>query len=170
MKKPLDHLILTIRKYKVTVDVDLAEVYGVSTGRLNEQVKRNGDRFPKDFVFQLNRQELATLISQMATSNPEITDNHYDGVLMSQFVTSKRGGRRTLPYAFTEHGALMAANVLSSPEAVKMSVYVVRAFVKQRELFLTQSDVLKKNLRSWMPNSCNMMMFSRSSGVNFSPS
>ena len=95
-------------------------------------------------MFQITRQKLAELKSQFAISNSEDPDFHYDGALKSQFATSKHGGRRTLPYAFTEHGALMAANVLNTPEAVKMSVYVVRAFIKQRELLLTHSDILKK--------------------------
>ena len=144
MKQPLDTLILAIRNRKVIFDADLAEIYGVSTRRLNEQVKRNVDRFPSDFVFRITRQELAELKSKFAISNCEDPDFQYDGALKSQFATSKRGGRRTLPFAFSEHGALMAANVLNSPEAVKMSVYVVRAFIKQRELILTQSDILKK--------------------------
>lgn len=144
MKQPLDTLILSIRKQKVIFDVDLAAIYGVETKILNQAVKRNIDRFPSDFVFQITRQELAGLKSQIVTSNSQSDENQYDGALKSQFVTSKRGGRRTLPYAFTEHGALMAANVLNTPEAVKMSVYVVRAFIKQRELLLTQSDILKK--------------------------
>jgi len=142
--KPLDSLILTIRKEKVILDADLAEIYGVSTKRLNEQVKRNTDRFPSDFVFQLSGEKIGFLKSQIATSNMPPTDLQYDGVLKSQIVASKRGRRRTVPYAFTEHGALMAANVLNSPEAVKMSVYVVRAFIKQRQLILTQADILKQ--------------------------
>jgi len=142
--KPLDSLILTIRKEKVLLDADLAEIYGVSTKRLNEQVKRNADRFPRDFVFQLTAGEGAALRSQIVTSNTQLPEFQYDGVLKSQFATSRRGGRRTAPYAFTEHGALMAANVLNSPEAVKMSVYVVRVFIKQRQLIFTQADILKQ--------------------------
>ena len=120
----VDSLIRTIRGQKVLLDADLASLYGVPTKRLNEQVKRNAERFPEDFVFQLTNAETAAL--------------------RSQFATSKRGGRRTLPHAFTEHGALMAANVLNSPEAVKMSVHVVRAFIKQRELLAAQAATLKK--------------------------
>jgi hypothetical protein len=144
MNKPLDSLILTIRGQKVVLDADLAEIYGVPAKRLNEQVKRNADRFPDDFMFQLKSGEWRNLKSQIATSSSEYTDNKSDALNRSRFVTGSHGGRRTLPYAFTEHGALMAANVLNSPEAVKMSVYVVRAFIKQRELLMAQSDVLKK--------------------------
>jgi len=147
MNKPLDSLILTIRDQKVLLDADLAAIYGVPTKRLNEQIKRNAERFPKDFVFQLTAAELATLRSYFATSKAELTDFQCDGGLRSQIATLKSGRgqhRKYLPYAFTEHGALMAANVLNSPEAVKMSVYVVRAFIKQRELLMAQSDVLKK--------------------------
>lgn len=124
----VDSLILTIRGEKVLLDADLASIYGVPTKRLNEQVKRNADRFPEDFRFQLTRDEAEeALLSR------------------SQTATLKRGQNiKYLPYAFTEHGALMAANVLNSPEAVKMSVHVVRAFVKQRELIAGQAEILKK--------------------------
>jgi len=108
-------LIRTIRGQKVILDSDLARIYYVPTKRLNEQVKRNAKRFPADFLFQLTTEEADNLKSQIATS-------------------SSHGGRRKLPYAFTENGAIMAANVLNSPEAVRMSVFVVRAFVKMREL------------------------------------
>jgi len=108
-------LIRTIHGKKVILDSDLALIYGVPTKRLNEQVRRNAKRFPSDFLFQLTSAEADNLKSQFATS-------------------SLHGGRRKLPYAFTENGAIMAANVLNSPEAVRMSVFVVRAFVKMREL------------------------------------
>jgi hypothetical protein len=142
--KPLETLILTIRKEKVILDADLAEIYGVPTKALNQAVKRNSDRFPSDFVFQLSEEALDSLRSQFVTANAQSSDFQYDGALRSQFVTLKRGGRRTAPYAFTEHGALMAANVLNSPEAVKMSVYVIRAFIKQRQLILSQEEILKR--------------------------
>jgi len=107
-------LILPLRGDKIILDSDLARVYGVSTRRLNEQVKRNIDRFPRDFMFKL-------------------TTHEFD-ILMSQFATSRfsHGGRRKLPYAFTEHGAIMAANILNSKRAMQMSVFVVRAFVQIR--------------------------------------
>jgi len=108
-------LILTIRGQKVILDSDLARIYGVPTKVLNQAVKRNLHRFPDDFLFQLTWNELENLKSQFVTS-------------------SLHGGRRKLPYAFMENGAIMAANVLNSPEAVRMSVFVVRAFVQMRDL------------------------------------
>jgi len=106
--------------------VDLAELYGVLTWRLNEQVKRNQERFPIDFVFQLTTEENDALTSQIARSK------------------TGRGGRRTLPYAFTEHGAIMAAMVLNSPRAVEMSVHVVRAFVRLREMIASNKELAKR--------------------------
>ena len=122
---PLGTLILTIRSQKVLLDADLAAIYGVPTKALNQAVKRNADRFPNDFHFQLTDEEKQEVVTNC---------DHLARLKFS----------KTRPYAFTEHGALMAANVLNSPEAVKMSVYVVRAFIKQRELLMAQSDVLKK--------------------------
>lgn len=108
-------VIRTIRGQKVILDSDLARIFGVPTFRFNEAVKRNLERFPNDFMFQLTREEYSILISQIA-------------------ISSSHGGRRKLPYAFTENGAVMAANVLNSPAAVRMSVFVVRAFVQMRDL------------------------------------
>lgn len=96
-------------------DSNLAELYEAPTKRFNEQVKRNAERFPADFMFQLTEEEFAGLRSQIATSS------------------ARHGGRRYLPYVFTEHGAIMAATVLNSPRAVEMSVFVVRAFVPLRK-------------------------------------
>jgi len=121
----VDAMIHTIRGCRVILDSDLARIYGVPTKRLNEQVKRNKDRFPEDFAFVLTREEVRGLRSQIATSNG-------------------RGGARYLPMAFTEHGALMAANVLSSDEAVKMSVVVVRAFVRMREALSATAELRRK--------------------------
>jgi len=101
-------------------------LYGVTTSRLNEQVKRNLERFPSDFVFRLTRTEFENLISQIATSS------------------SGYGGRRKLPFVFTEHGAIMAANVLNSVRAVEMSVYVVRAFVKMRSVLSEHKDLARE--------------------------
>ena len=108
--------ILFLRRQRVMLDVDLAKLYGVTVKRLNQQVTRNQERFPSDFTFQLNSKEHAALRLQFATSN------------------KSRGGRRYPPYAFTEHGAIMAATVLNSERAVQMSVFVVRAFVRLREM------------------------------------
>lgn len=119
--------ILIIRGQKVLLDADLAALYGVETRRLNEQVRRNRARFPDDFIFELTAEEFTHL--------------------KSHFATSSWGGRRKLPLAFTEHGAIMAATILSSPRAVEMSVYVVRAFVRLREL-LVGNQALAKQLNA----------------------
>jgi phage regulator Rha-like protein len=121
---PVESRIFVQRGQKVILDSDLAELYGVPVKRLNEQVKRNRERFPQDFMFQLSAEEEQSLRSQNATS--------------------KRGGRRYLPYAFTEHGAIMAATVLNSERAVQMSVFVVRAFVRLREVLATNQQLAGK--------------------------
>ena len=147
-------LIHEIRGERVILDADLARIYGVTTKRLNEQAKRNADRFPEDFAFELSKEEWETLRSQNATSNYASLANRSQNAtlksptgsnLRSQIVTSKgRGGRRYLPHAFTEHGAIMAANVLNSKQAVQMSVFVVRAFVKLREVLATNKQLADK--------------------------
>lgn len=113
---PVESLIRVIRGQKVLLDTDLAALYEVPTFRLNEAVKRNRDRFPDDFMFQLTAEEAKVLTSQIAMSKPG------------------RGGRRTLPYAFTEHGVAMLSSVLNSERAIQMNIYVVRAFIRIREL------------------------------------
>jgi len=126
--KDVGSLIITIRNQKVIIDRDLAEIYGVQTRRLNEQVKRNPDRFPEDFMFQLTKEEA----DFWARSR-------------SQIAILKRGTNvKYLPYAFTEYGAIMAANVLNSRQAVRMSVFVVRAFVKLREMLSTHKELAHK--------------------------
>jgi ORF6N domain len=112
----IESRILILRHQKVILDAALAELYGVPVKRLNQQVSRNRERFPADFMFQLTAKEYESLRLQFATSK------------------KGRGGRRFLPYAFTEHGAVMAATVLNSKPAVEMSVFVVRAFVRLREM------------------------------------
>jgi hypothetical protein len=116
--------ILLLRNQKVLLDSDLAELYGVGARRLNEQVKRNRERFPQDFIFELDAGVFRNL--------------------KSQFAISSWGGRRKLPLAFTEHGAIMAATILNSPRAVEVSVYVVRAFVQLRELVITHQDLARR--------------------------
>ncbi len=145
----IERKILLIRGQRIMLDADLAALYGVPTKRLNEQVKRNTDRFPTDFAFQLTDTEWANLKSQFATSS--LRDPRLDGALAhrSQISTGSEkvpshGGRRKLPWCFTEHGAIMAANVLNSRQAVSMSVYVVRAFVKLREMMALHKDLAKK--------------------------
>lgn len=120
-------VIRTIRGQKVILDSDLARIYGVPTKALNQAVKRNLRRFPNDFLFQLTLEEVADLNR-------------------SQFVTGSQKHRdpRLLPYAFTENGAIMAANVLNSPEAVRMSVFVVRAFVQMRDLLGSTKELAKQ--------------------------
>ena len=120
------HAILLMRGQRVILDSDLAKLYGVTTKRLNQQVRRNNDRFPPDFMFQLTAEVTEVLRSQFATSN------------------QGRGGRRYAPYVFTEHGAIMAASVLNSPRAIDVSVQVVRAFVKLREMLATHKDLARK--------------------------
>ena len=137
----IESQIFLIRGQKVMLDADLAELYGVETKRFNEQVRRNSERFPEDFMFQLTAEEYANLRSQFDTSS-----------LRSQIATSNnsvgntvgRGGRRHLPYAFTEHGAIMAASVLNSPRAVEASVQVVRAFVQLRQMLASNAELSGK--------------------------
>src|SRR6185295_13106868 len=118
--------ILFLRKRRVILDSDLAALYAVTVKRLNEQVKRNRERFPADFMFRLGAKEQQILRSQIATSK------------------SGSGGRRYAPYAFTEHGAIMAATVLNSERAVQMSLFVVRAFVKVREMLAANREIAAK--------------------------
>jgi RNA-binding protein YlmH len=117
--------IYLIRGQKVMIDRDLAMLYGYETKRMNEQVKRNQERFPASFMFQLTPEEVENLQSQIATANLSIKS-------------------RTLPYAFTEHGVLMLASVLKSDAAIKASVYIIEVFVKLREMVLTHKDMLLK--------------------------
>jgi hypothetical protein len=128
IKKPLESLILTVRGHKVLMDSDLAEIYGVPTKVFNQAVKRNAERFPEDFCFRLTLDEAEAVLRSR-----------------SQFVTLKRGQNlKYLPHAFTEHGAIMAATVLNSPEAVAMSVFVVRAFMQMREQLAANAAILKR--------------------------
>jgi hypothetical protein len=136
----LGQLIYEVRGQRVMLDSNLAAIYGVTTKRLLEQVRRNGDRFPKDFSFQLSASEWKSLRCQIDISSSGRTK----GNLRSQFATSRHGGRRYPPYVFTEHGAIMAANVLNSRRAVQMSVFVIRAFVKMREDFAANAAILKR--------------------------
>jgi hypothetical protein len=126
--------IATVRGQRVIVDADLAALYDVPTKRFNEAVKRNLAKFPADFMFTLTADEWAALRSQFATLNAAGTGAS----------TGRGQHRKYLPYAFTEHGAIMAATILSSPRAIEVSVYVVRAFVRMRELAVTHSDLAKR--------------------------
>jgi ORF6N domain len=121
--------IATVRGQRVVIDADLAALYGVPTKRFNEAVKRNLAKFPADFMFVLSAAEATALRSQFATSNND---------------SARRGGRRYAPRVFTEHGALMAATVLNSPRAVDVAIYVVRAFVRLREVAATHGDLAQR--------------------------
>ena len=137
----------TVRRQRVVLDSDLARLYGVPTKRFNEAFKRNAARFPADFVFQLTAHEFDTLRSQFATLEPDAAEKQPAARLWSQIATTSKPQRRRLsnrPWAFTEHGAVMAANVLRSPKAIEMSVYVVRAFIMQREALATNATILKR--------------------------
>lgn len=118
--------IYLIRDQKVMLDSDLAELYDVTTGRLNEQVKRNIDRFPEDFAFQLTKGEFENLMSQNAISS------------------SGYGGRRKPPWVFTEHGTLMLSSVLRSDRAAQINIAIMRTFVRLREVLATHKDVARK--------------------------
>jgi ORF6N domain len=142
--KPPSIRILTIRNQKVVLDADLAAVYGVTTKRLNEQLRRNRKRFPADFAFQLTADEFECFRSQIATSPRRIAGGEFAN--WSQIATSSRKhrGKAYRPWAFTEHGALQAANILRSDQAIAMSVYVIRAFIEQREKLAANAAILKR--------------------------
>ena len=134
----IEQRILLIRGQRVMLDADLAGLYGITTKRLNEQVKRNIRRFPEDFMFQLTTKEWTDLTSQIAMSKAQSN--------RSQFATGSQRHRdpRFTPYAFTEHGALMAANILRSERAIQMSVFVVRAFIRMRQMLIEQRGLASK--------------------------
>jgi hypothetical protein len=122
----IERRIYVIHGHKVMLDFDLAELYGVTTARLNEQVKRNRERFPEDFAFQLTREECDILMSQIAISN------------------AGRGGRRKLPWAFTEHGILMLSSVLRSEQAIQVNITIMRAFVRMREVMIAHKEMARR--------------------------
>jgi hypothetical protein len=122
----IERRIYVIRGHNVMLDFDLAELYGVTTSRLNEQVKRNIERFPEDFAFQLSREAFDALMSQIAISN------------------TGRGGRRKLSWAFTEHGILMLSSVLRSEQAVQVNIAIMRAFVRMREVMISHKEMARR--------------------------
>jgi len=122
----IERRIYLIRGKKVMLAFNLAELYEVPTKRLNEAVRRNTKRFPEDFMFQLTQEEAESLRSQIATSN------------------TGRGGRRYLPYAFTEHGILMLSSVLNSERAIEVNIAIMRAFIKMREMLATNEELNRK--------------------------
>ena len=123
--EPIISKIYFVRGEKIMLDIDIAELYGVETKVLNQAVKRNPERFPKEFMFQLTDKEFDSLRSQIVTSNG-------------------RGGRRYNPFAFTEHGVLMLANVLKSKRAIEVSLRVIKVFVQMREMLLAHKDIMLK--------------------------
>lgn len=133
----IERRIYLIRGQKVMIDFDLAELYGVPTKRLNERVARNKKRFPGDFMFRLNKKEAESLRSQNAISNPD---------LRSQFATSSsaHGGRRYLPYVFTEQGVAMLSSVLNSEQAIEVNIAIMRAFVRLRQMLETNEELNRK--------------------------
>jgi hypothetical protein len=135
-EQPLEPLIYTVRGHRVILDADLARIYGATTKRFNEAFKRNRSRFPADFAFQLTAPELSNLRSQFATSSLQPID------INNELTT--HGGRRYVPWGFTEHGVLMAANVLRSKLAAQMSVFVVRTFIRLREQVAANHAILKR--------------------------
>ena len=122
----IERRIYLIRGHKVMIDVDLAELYGVPTKRLNQQVQRNRKRFPEDFMFQLTRVEAENLRLQFATSR------------------SSHGGRRSLPYVFTEQGVAMLSSVLNSDQAIEVNITIMRAFVKLRQMLESNEELNRK--------------------------
>jgi hypothetical protein len=127
---PVEHIarsIRILRGHRVLLDIELAVLYGVATKRFNEQVRRNRERFAADFMFQLSVEDGDALRSQIATSK-----------------ATGGGGRRYLPYGFTEHGAIMTATVLDSPRGTKMTVYVVRLFMKLREILASNKELARR--------------------------
>ena len=125
----IQQMVRVVRGQRVMLDFDLAKLYGVTTMRLNEQVNRNSDRFPDDFAYQLTQQEVMNLISQNAISS------------------SRHGGRRKLPWAFTEHGVAMLSSVLRSPTAVRVNIEIIRIFVRLRRLMATPGELVEQLTR-----------------------
>jgi hypothetical protein len=122
----LQRKVYVVRGQRVMLDFDLAGLYGISTTRLNEQVRRNAERFPEDFAYQLTQQEVTNLMSQNAISKQE------------------HGGRRKLPWAFTEHGVAMLSSVLRSPTAVRVNIEIIRIFVRLRRLMATPGELVQQ--------------------------
>lgn len=123
-EQQVNNLIFEVRGFKVMLDQDLADLYDVPTKRLNEQVKRNKERFPPDFMFELSNEECESL--------------------RSQFATSSWGGRRYNPFVFTEHGVLMLSSVLRSKKAIAVNIQIMRVFIKMREMMISHQEIFKK--------------------------
>ena len=150
-----NNLILTIRGEKVILDAELARLYGVPTMRLNEQVKRNADRFPEDFVFRLSKDEFRYLKATVSDSKSQVIDISEVGKDVANCdILARVKFARTPPWAFTEHGAVMAASVLNSPEAVSMSVFIVRVLLrcgeKSRPMRRSSVALRRSTRRFWI--------------------
>ncbi len=130
LREAIESKIHFLREKKIMLDSDLSKLYFVETKDFNRSVKRNLDRFPEDFMFQLTQAEWDSLRCQFGTSNPITKDS--------------RGGRRYLPLAFTEQGVAMLSSVLNSPRAIRVNIQIMRAFTKLREMLLTHADLKKK--------------------------
>ena len=148
-EKAPDIRILTVREQKVVLDADLARVYGVPTRTLNQALRRNKNRFPRDFAFQLSGEEYDAMRSQIVIASRD--GNHRSQIAIigprskrSQTATTSRRNIRYRPWVFTEHGALQAANILRSDRAIAMSVYVIRAFIELRERVAANAAILKR--------------------------
>ncbi len=131
----IQNRIYEIRSERVILDFDIAKIYETDTKRINEAVKRNKERFPNDFMFQLTKIELSNIQFHI-----ESNDNA-ENSLRSQFATSNRGGNRYMPFAFTEHGVAMLSGILSSDKAIAMNIAIMRAFVELRKILVMQNDV-----------------------------
>ena len=146
----IEPLIRTIRGQQVLLDSDLAILYGVETKRLNQQVKRNIERFPEDFMFQLTQEEVICSRSQIATLNKgtnlrsQIATSSQEVSLKSQIVTSSHGGLRYLPYAFTENGIAMLSSVLRSPIAIQVNIRIMRAFTAMRQFIASNAQIFQR--------------------------
>lgn len=148
-EEKIEGFILLVRGEKVMLDTDLATLYGVETRVLIQAVKRNAERFPPDFMFQLTKEEVDLLRSQFVTSKSDSRLNQGESeILRSQFVISKigeqRGGRRFLPYAFTEQGVAMLSSVLNSPRAIAVNIAIMRTFIRLRRMLASHADLARK--------------------------
>lgn len=143
---PIENLIYVIRGQQVMLDSDLAKLYGVETRVLNQAVKRNAERFPEDFMFQLTKEEGSNLMSQIAISTLRCKNytSSQDSNLKSQNVTSSWGGNRKLPYAFTENGVAMLSGVLRSNTAIEVNIRIMRAFTAMRSFLQTNAHVFQR--------------------------
>lgn len=134
---PIQNLIYEIRGHKVMLDSNLATLYDVPTHRLNEAIKRNIERFPADFMFQLTKEEYESLISQIAISNKNL-------IFQNGISKPKRGGRRFMPYAFTEQGVAMLSSVLNSKQAIAINIQIMRVFVQVKQFALTNKELTER--------------------------